>query len=106
MQKSFIFDLIFVVKKFGMIDFITEKSIQKHQSCETDLKVYLLVEPAILLATLVARPRGVLLREHSLVVVADHKEEGQVVPANHHCSQGLEREKEMRLDLVPLKGHL
>ena len=54
----------------------------------------LLVEPAILLAALVARPRGVLLREHALVVVADHKEEGQVVPANHHRSQGLKAGRE------------
>ena len=66
----------------------------------------LLVEPTILLAALVARPRGVLLREHSLVVVADHKEEGQVVPANHHRSQGLEKREGKKTKLnfvVPLQ---
>ena len=65
------------------------------------MRTNLLVQPAVLLAALVARPRGVLLREHALVVVADHKEEGQVVPANHHGSQGLKR-RGTRLSCWPL----
>ena len=75
--------------------------------CHFIMRTNLLVQPAVLLAALVARPRGVLLSVHSLVVVADHKEEGQVVPANHHRSQGLkEREEKTKIEFGPtVKRH-